>query len=77
MENYRIGWLSVYMTPEQVDRWNSGDTTRQDMFTIIVSLPSTDRGLPISNEMSLAMAMKDPMVRETVKGNWSAVPYNS
>jgi hypothetical protein len=77
MENYRIGWLSVWMTKDQAERWNSGDTTRQDMFTIIVSIPSTDRGLPISEEMTLAESMRNPMVRETVKGNWSAVPYNS
>lgn len=77
MENYRIGWLSVWMTKDQAERWNSGSTTRQDMFEIIVSLPGTDRGLPTSEEMSLAQSMKNPLVRETVKDNWSAVPYNS
>lgn len=77
MESYRIGWLSVYMTKDQADRWNSGNTTRQDMFSIIVSLPSRDRGLPTSEEMSLAEAMGNPLVRETVNDNWEAVPYNS
>ena len=78
MESYRIGWLSVRMTAAQADRWNSGNTTRQDMFTIIAVLPSRDRGLPISDEMSLAKAMKNPLVRETIlHENWSAVSENS
>lgn len=77
MESYRIGWLNVYMTPEQASRWNNGNTTRQDMFSIIVSLPSRDRGLPTSEEMSLAQSMKNPLVREIVKNNWEAVSENS
>lgn len=77
MESYRIGWMVVYMTKDQADRWNSGSTTRQDMFSIIAVLPSRDRGLPTSDEMNLAKAMKNPLVRETVNDNWEAVPENS
>lgn len=71
MEDYRIGPVSVRMTDAQAERWNSGNTTRQDMFSIRAYIPGADRrGLPIHDEMPLAKAMMiHEYVRDAIKGN--------
>lgn len=70
---YRIGWLSVYMTSEQADRWNMGEFMPDDFATATVIVPGTNRGLPIHDEMSLFTAMENhPEVEEIVNDGYEA-----
>lgn len=57
MEKYQIGYLFVFMTPEQAYRWNMGESTNEDFHQIIVCIPGTDRGLPIHDEVPLIDAL--------------------
>lgn len=66
-QEYRIGWLSVYMTSEQADRWNMGESTPEDFDLMVVCVPRTNRGLPIHDEMNLFQAMENhPEVEQLV-----------
>jgi len=50
---YSIGpVVTLLMTSDQADRWNTGSLTEQDMESIHVMYPTTDRrGLPSSEQI--------------------------
>lgn len=47
---------TLWMTAEQAERWNAGDSTEEDYAAIIAVVPSSSRGLPTSDDMPLVKA---------------------
>lgn len=56
-KEYQIGPWSVWMTDEQAHRFNHQQTTAEDERDIIVCVPSSNRGLPTHEEISMSDAM--------------------
>lgn len=46
---------TLWMTAEQAERWNCGDSTDDDFQSITAVVPTSSRGLPTSDDLPLAI----------------------
>ena len=53
---YHIGGLSVYMTEKDAQAWNRAEITTSGLRRSIVVIPTTNRGLPCSEYITLRRA---------------------
>lgn len=75
-KEYQIGPWSVWMTDEQVHRFNRQQTTVEDENDIIVCVPPSSRGLPKHKEISMSDAIRYKSFLECVDelGGWNVSP---
>lgn len=55
---YRCGSLCVEMTSEQAAKWNAGALPPEADASILIHLPTTSRGLPTTETITLEEAAK-------------------